>query len=165
MNRETLDRIAGLAALGPQLRLLAKNLEDGTSLPNTDDEDSSTVNNTTMTTTARPGDAVSYIDASGPRRFGDPRFYKLLDEIATLHSDKNHDYSPSNDPLHNFRRTNRIGVEPYIGILCRMVDKWSRIEELSKCGKIAKNESLRDSLIDNAVYSLIAVLLLEEVVD
>ncbi len=143
------NQVSGLAALGPKLRMLARNLEDGLT--------------TEMTTTHR--DDVMYINAEGPRRYGDPRFYKLLDEIANLHSDKNHDYSPNDDPLHNFRRTARLGVEPYVGILCRMVDKWSRIEELSKCDKIAKNESLRDSLIDNAVYSLIAVLLLEEVVD
>lgn len=94
-------------------------------------------------------------------RHGDPRFYALLEEIADLHSRKNHDYAKNNEPLSNFHRARAFGVEPLIGVLVRMSDKWSRIEELSK-GKTAKNESLRDSLIDNAVYSLIAVLLLEE---
>jgi hypothetical protein len=42
-----------------------------------------------------------------------------------------------------------------------MGDKWSRICELAK-GKTPQNESLRDSLIDLAVYSLIDIVLLEE---
>ena len=63
---------------------------------------------------------------------GDPRFYALLEEIASLHSRKNHDYAPDDDPLYNFRRAARVGVEPWRGVLTRMTDKWSRIEELSK---------------------------------
>ncbi len=94
-------------------------------------------------------------------RYGDPRFYALLDEIAELHSRKNHDYSKQGEPLSNFKRSEAFGVEPWRGIFVRMSDKWSRIEELSK-GKVAKNESLRDSLIDNAVYSLLGVLLLPD---
>lgn len=52
-------------------------------------------------------------------------------------------------------------MEPWRGVLVRMSDKWSRIEQLST-GKTAKNESLRDSLIDLAVYALIDVLLLDD---
>lgn len=94
-------------------------------------------------------------------RHGDPRFYALLEEIAELHSRKNHDYAKTEEPLSNFKRAEAFGIEPWKGILVRMSDKWSRIEELSK-GKTPKNESLRDSLVDNAVYSLLAVLLLED---
>lgn len=92
---------------------------------------------------------------------GDPRFYRLLDEIAGLHSRKSHDYAVDGDPFSNFRRAAAFGVEPWRGVLVRLSDKWSRIEELSK-GKQALNESMRDSLIDNAVYSLLCVLLLED---
>ena len=94
-------------------------------------------------------------------RYGDPRFYELLAEIAQLHSDKNHDYARQSEPLSNFRRAAALGVEPWRGILVRMSDKWSRIEELSN-GKNPKNESLRDSLLDNAVYSLLCIVLLDE---
>ena len=92
---------------------------------------------------------------------GDPRFYQLLEEIAELHSRKNHDYAKTNEPLSNFTRSRAIGVEPWRGVLVRMSDKWSRIEQLSS-GKVAKNESLRDSLIDLAVYALLDVLLLAD---
>ncbi len=95
-------------------------------------------------------------------RHGDPRFYALLEEIAALHSRKNHDYAPSEEPLANFRMAEKLGVPPWKGVLVRMSDKWSRIQQLSN-GKSPKNESLRDSLIDLAVYALIDVLLIEEV--
>jgi hypothetical protein len=94
-------------------------------------------------------------------RHGDPRFYGLLEELAELHSNKNHDYAISGDPFSNFRKSEAFGIPAWKGVLTRMSDKWSRIEQLSS-GKEPKNESLRDSLIDNAVYSLIAILLLPE---
>ncbi len=93
-------------------------------------------------------------------RHGDPRFYALLEEIAALHSKKNHDYATEADPFSNFRRAERLGIPAWNGVLARMTDKWSRIEQLTS-GKDPKNESLRDSLMDNAVYSLIAVVMLD----
>jgi hypothetical protein len=94
-----------------------------------------------------------------PKR--NPKFHALIAEIVALHESKNHDYASDADPLSNFRRSSSVGVEPYRGIVVRMTDKWSRIEQLMS-GKSPKNESLRDSLIDNAVYSLLAVVLLDE---
>lgn len=90
-----------------------------------------------------------------------PAFHALLEEIGALHDAKNNDYAQDVDPLSNFRRAKAFGLTPLQGVLVRMSDKWSRIEQLA-AGKVPKNESLRDSLIDNAVYSLLAVLLLEE---
>ncbi len=95
------------------------------------------------------------------QRGGDPRFYRLLEEIATLHEQKNHDYAKADEPLSNFHKCRALGVEPWRGVLVRMSDKYSRIEQLA-CGKTPKNESMRDSLIDLAVYALIDVLLLED---
>lgn len=94
-------------------------------------------------------------------RHGDPRFYQLLEEIADLHSRKSHDYTPADDPLANFKRSERIGIPAWKGTLVRMGDKWGRIEQLAS-GKEPKNESLRDTLIDMAVYSLLNVILLDE---
>jgi hypothetical protein len=90
-----------------------------------------------------------------------PAFIALLDEIRALHDAKNSDYASDSDPLSNFRRSEAFGVPAFKGALVRLSDKWSRIEQLTS-GKVPKNESLRDSLIDSAVYSLIAILLLEE---
>lgn len=94
-------------------------------------------------------------------RHGDPRFYRLLEEIAALHSTKSHDYTPEGDPLANFKRSERIGVPAWKGCLVRIGDKMGRIEQLAS-GKAPKNESLRDSLIDTAVYSLLCILLLDD---
>jgi hypothetical protein len=88
-------------------------------------------------------------------------FEKLLAEIQTLHDKKNHDYAKDSDPLSNFRRAEAFGIPAHKGVMVRMSDKWSRIEQLS-AGKKPENESLRDSLIDLAVYSLLAVILLDE---
>jgi len=90
-----------------------------------------------------------------------PKFDALIAEIVALHESKNHDYSQDTDPLSNFRRARNVGVDPMRGVLVRMCDKWSRIEQLTT-GKSPKHESLRDSLIDNAVYSLLAIILLDE---
>lgn len=90
-----------------------------------------------------------------------PKFDKLIAEIVDLHNRKNHDYAQDADPLSNFRRCESFGIPAWKGVLVRLSDKWSRVEQLSS-GKQPKNESLRDSLIDSAVYSLIAVLLLDE---
>jgi hypothetical protein len=90
-----------------------------------------------------------------------PAFGKLLDEIRELHESKNADYARDDDPLSNLRRCEEMGIPAWKGVLVRLTDKWSRISELAN-GKQPKHESLRDSLIDNAVYSLLAVLLLDE---
>jgi hypothetical protein len=90
-----------------------------------------------------------------------PAFGLLIDEIKALHESKNHDYTNDSDPLSNLRECEAMGVPALTGVLVRLTDKWSRIKQLAN-GKTPKHESLRDSLIDNAVYSLLAVLLLDE---
>jgi hypothetical protein len=88
-------------------------------------------------------------------------FNELIREIQELHNSKNHDYAADADPLSNLRKCESMGVPAWKGVLVRLTDKWSRIEQLSN-GKVPKHESLRDSLIDNAVYSLLCVILLDE---
>ena len=38
------------------------------------------------------------------KKHGHPKFYQILEEMAQLHSDKNHDYAESDRPLGNFER-------------------------------------------------------------
>jgi hypothetical protein len=90
-----------------------------------------------------------------------PAFAALIDEIKALHDSKNHDYADDGDPLSNLRECEAMGVPAFTGVLVRLTDKWSRIKQLAR-GKTPRNESLRDSLVDSAVYSLLAVLLLDE---
>ncbi len=99
---------------------------------------------------------------TGPQH-GHPDFYKLLDQMAELHSRKNHDYAGTSDPLKNLRACTRLELDPFTGVLVRLQDKWSRIEEFVKSKTLlVKNESVEDTLMDNAVYSLLAIILLRE---
>lgn len=94
---------------------------------------------------------------------GHPEFYKLLDQMAELHSKKNHDYSGDEDPLKNLKAARRLGVSPFLGVLVRLQDKWSRLEQFIKTGILeVKTEKIEDTLMDNAVYSLLAIILLRE---
>jgi len=97
---------------------------------------------------------------------GHPRFYELLREIGELHDRKNSDYSSRQDPLSNFRECQGF-VDPWIGCLIRLTDKYSRIKRLAE--KVVKgeevgvkSESIKDTLMDLAVYALIDIILFEE---
>jgi hypothetical protein len=89
-----------------------------------------------------------------------PKFDALLRELEALHDSKNHDYADAADPLSNLRACEAFGVDPVVGTCVRMSDKWARIQQLIG-GKHPQHEGLRDSLIDLAVYSLLAVLLVD----
>lgn len=97
------------------------------------------------------------------KKWGHPDFYKLLEQMADLHSRKNHDYAGENDPLKNLRACERLNLEPFLGVLVRLQDKWSRLEEFVNSGQLmVKDESVIDTLMDNAVYSLLAIILYRE---
>ena len=94
---------------------------------------------------------------------GHPKFYELLQQMAKTHNDKNHDYASDDDPLSNLKRAEKIGLEPWIGALVRMQDKMDRIEEFAKKKTLlVKDESVKDTLIDLAVYSLLCWILVDE---
>lgn len=93
---------------------------------------------------------------------GHPRFYELLQGMADLHSKKNHDYA-GDDPLSNLRSSEAIGVPAWKGILIRLMDKWGRLRNFAKAETFeVKDESLTDTLMDNAVYSLLCIIVYEE---
>lgn len=93
---------------------------------------------------------------------GHPQFYELLDQIADLHSRKNQNYSPGKDPFSNFRESEKFGVPDWLGCLVRMGDKWNRATNLAKGHKDLVGESIKDTLMDLAVYSLICIILYDE---
>lgn len=93
---------------------------------------------------------------------GHPKFYELLQQMADLHSRKNHDYA-GDDPLSNLRASEEIGIPAWKGILVRLMDKWSRLKNFARTGTFeVKDESLIDAFMDNAVYSLLCIILFEE---
>ncbi len=94
---------------------------------------------------------------------GHPKFYELLSEMAELHSNKNHDYTDGSDPFLNFRLCEQLSIPAWKGVLVRLGDKFSRITNFAKRENLkVPSESFRDTLLDNAVYSLIALILFEE---
>lgn len=95
---------------------------------------------------------------------GHPMFYELLQKMAETHSAKNHDYS-GDDPLANFRECEAFNVSAFKGILVRLTDKYSRIKNLAAREGFegdVKDEKIEDTLLDNAVYSLLAIIVLRE---
>lgn len=93
------------------------------------------------------------------------RFSKLLNEMHDIYERKNSGYAgqDSFDPFANFRMSEKLGISAFKGCLVRMSDKFVRICNLTRDETNNKvNESITDTLIDLAVYSLIAICLFEE---
>jgi hypothetical protein len=92
---------------------------------------------------------------------GDPRFHALLKEIGDLHDKKQQDYGTDNDPFANVRGSSAWGVHPWVGAMIRATDKLKRLQTFAQKNTLV-NESVRDSFMDLAVYSLIGLILYEE---
>lgn len=88
-------------------------------------------------------------------------FEKVLDEMRALHAKKSLDYGSGDDPLANIRASEKFGIPAWVGAIVRGNDKMTRIQSFLKKGSLA-NESLEDSLLDLAVYSIIALELYRE---
>ena len=93
---------------------------------------------------------------------GDPRFYEILERLAQLHSDKNHDYASKEEPLSNLKRCKRV-LPPWKGVIVRLTDKMDRLLSYAEKGEYkVKDEGLKDTFYDMAVYSILGVILFEE---
>lgn len=87
-----------------------------------------------------------------------------LTEMADLHKRKSVGYVGDNvDNWANFRMCEAFGIKATDGVITRMSDKWSRIQSLwQKPENDQVGESIKDTLMDLAAYSLILICLLEE---
>ena len=91
------------------------------------------------------------------------RFYELLNTIKNLHDAKKHDYGAKEDIFVNFRLSALTGISPWKGSVVRMGDKYSRICSFIKNGDFKfKEENIKDTLLDMAIYSLITIVLYEQ---
>ena len=98
------------------------------------------------------------------RESGHPVFYELLQKMADIHSVKNQDYGQGN-PLGNFMESQKFGINPFMGVLVRMSDKWSRVCSLVNKANMegeVKDESIEDTLIDLANYAILALVIKRE---
>jgi hypothetical protein len=97
---------------------------------------------------------------------GSHEFYALVEQMILLHSAKSSDYDGLSGklPFSNFRTSTELGIKPSMGVLIRMQDKWSRIKNLVKEDRDAKvrDETVEDTMMDQAVYSLIWIVLHRE---
>jgi len=94
---------------------------------------------------------------------GHPRFYEILEQLAELHDRKNHDYSNEGDPMSNLRQCADMGIPPWMGVGVRLTDKMDRIKSFAKKGEfMVDDEGIKDTFRDMAVYSILALILLEE---
>jgi len=87
-------------------------------------------------------------------------FDDALDELKMLRDAKNHDYATAENPYKNLEGVSRIGIEPWRGIVIRLMDKFERVEQYCTNGELAiKSEGMEDTFKDIAVYSTLAMIL------
>jgi hypothetical protein len=83
-------------------------------------------------------------------------FFELCDKMKDVHARKAYDYGSNNDPLGNFSQARRFGVSPFVGIMIRLNDKVTRVENFINKGNLM-NESVHDALLDIANYALLGL--------
>mgnify|MGYP001563265963 FL=1 len=88
------------------------------------------------------------------------RFHQLLQEMGELHDRKQLDYGSDTDPFANVRSSSEWGLPAWVGAMVRATDKLRRLQSFARKGSLA-NESAIDSMMDLAVYSIIARILYE----
>lgn len=88
-------------------------------------------------------------------------FTQVLDEIRATHDKKQADYGTEDDQFANIRASELFGFPAWVGAVMRAQDKIHRIQTFSRKGKLA-NETVEDSLLDSAVYAVIALAMYRE---
>jgi hypothetical protein len=95
-------------------------------------------------------------------RPGSLPFLELLEELRTLHLSKSQDYGSESDPLANIRQgAEFVGIEAWRGCMVRVADKVQRLKTYCRTGRLV-HEGVRDTLLDLAAYSLLAIVLFDE---
>ena len=103
------------------------------------------------------GDGITH-----EQRPGSLPFLELLEEVRQLHLSKSQDYGSDSDPLANIRQgAEFVGIEPWRGCMVRVADKVQRLRTFCKTGRLV-HEGVRDTLLDLAAYSLLAIVLFDE---
>jgi hypothetical protein len=99
---------------------------------------------------------------SSNQRPGSLPFLELLEVVRQLHLSKSQDYGSESDPLANIRSgADFVNIEPWRGCLVRVADKVQRLKTFCKTGRLV-HEGVRDTLLDLAAYSLLAIVLFDE---
>ena len=83
-------------------------------------------------------------------------FTAILDEIEEMHDKKQQDYGRVEDPYANVRASEDFGIPAWVGTIVRANDKMRRLQKFAQDQTLV-NESVEDSLLDLAVYAIIAL--------
>lgn len=103
------------------------------------------------------GDGIAHVQQPGSLPFLD-----LLEELRQLHLSKSQDYGSESDPLANIRQgAEFVGIEAWRGCMVRVADKVQRLKTFCRTGRLV-HEGVRDTLLDLAAYSLLAIVLFDE---
>ncbi len=103
------------------------------------------------------GDGITH-----EQRPGSLPFLELLEEVRQLHLSKSQDYGSESDPLANIRQgAEFVGIEAWRGCMVRVADKVQRLKTYCRTGRLV-HEGVRDTLLDLAAYSLLAIVLFDE---
>ena len=103
-------------------------------------------------------DAFQRAQEPAPERYA--AFNALLREIKTLHDSKGADYEDGGEEYSNLTAAEDWGIPAWKYAMLRTNEKLNRLKAYAK-GSTLQNEGVRDSMIDIAVLSLIAVVLKE----
>lgn len=100
--------------------------------------------------------AMVLIDPLGQHK----EYFDLIKHIIVTFKKKNNDYAGSDaqDFMKNFARCENFGIDMVSGIITRMSDKITRMENLFRLrDQQVKDESLEDTILDLANYCLLLV--------
>jgi hypothetical protein len=73
-----------------------------------------------------------------------------------MHDGKSQDYGRETDPYANVRASENFGIAPWVGTMIRANDKMRRLQAAAR-GSTLSDEGIEDSLLDLAVYVIIAL--------
>lgn len=109
-----------------------------------------------------PEEFEFYPENSAPSRNGlDTRFSDVVRQMEELHYKKQKDYGHTSDPFANVRASEDFGIPGWVGAVIRGNDKMKRLQKFAQ-GDNLVNESVEDSFLDLAVYSIIGLILFNE---
>lgn len=96
-------------------------------------------------------------------------FEQLLEEIKDLHERKNDNYARAGDPLSNLKVCERFAcptcgtkIPAWLGVAIRLSDKWERFANLIGGSTDRVGEDVKETVRDQAIYSLLWILLRKE---
>lgn len=90
---------------------------------------------------------------------GSPRFYEMLERMASIHDKKSNDYASNADPYANYKFAGLLSKlfdnPDDAGFIGRIAEKLFRLANIENNNKSIQNESIEDTEIDIAVITLL----------